>query len=1353
MELTSSPVKDDDDTTYFGKVVDVHEATEGEGIPPRPLTPLLSERAQLQLRRGLLFRYATCLNKAPCLVVFAYLVILGALIPAMWREVEIEKDFSALIRADGEALRYQDSFELASKARKGVRGRRLSDSGSIEIVEDGNELGLRGHPNEFSDWHIGDSKDEANESLDNSIPGLADRRLNSYTYWYRKELEFVYEAESGNALEENVLREVRDFERSLRTLPKWQELCKERGFTERWMWNCDPGESISPFAWPTHLPANEDDDGVSFKLRFDAEGTDLLQFTAMFRYMQDAFARGELSRDPKRYFPEDWDLDAYLDGTGAPPAHIKTKFTFFIGYAEPGWTQEQLRKEMKSISEELADFFETDVWEKIDAEISKEPKGTMKVYYESPAINDLVTQLTLNRDLLYSAGSIAFVSLWMWFQMKSILLSVACFFVVFGSLPLAFVFTPAERTTLAYFSSIFLITIIDIDVIFIFVNFWIQSKGSMESIEERISWTMENAGKSCMATSLTTSVSFFANLASSLQPLREFGLFMGLCVMGVYFLAVLILPPVMILEHRLSMKRQQRWKTHDAQDLGSVEAGFSIVPVDPTIGPTSPAAQLEDAPRRTTSKLVPPLDSKIEERSNHSGASLADAKPIDIKSDATPDIPRDMSKYSLVFDDKKGRQRSRVFVVSPQIERSLTYKFLFYVVDMVSRWACLVLFLTLGMLPLFIFGVWTNLELDLGKPKLFPDDHNQNTAKLMLEKFAKLNEFRPNTAPRAGGDICSVRSFLDKEKMDEKCLFQWCDVDNSLAWTSSTAICHRTQAMVLQEHGTLAPVDSVHSCADVRMVNRFAARGFEANSSHLLDAWRKLLGDATDQRFDTLILGSRKSIVSLAVESWETGGVETQDFYEQFAITPTNTSGLRRCTVHSICFASMPSCTMGPEWITGGSISIPAPNQSERRLLATGRSAPTRLLSDTECSCSDVDVVWGIAAPLSSPMVGKPEWRWRYDSRFEISNPWAQRAIYNTCASSYEANQLFICKRVCWIEKFRTWLLDKKEKRFPTREFDEDVVEWYLNSAPEEDKKQVWFEGGKVVAAQLSFCTKLPKSMSAEGVLDNKKLWDEWLSNLNAQSSETANRAWQFSTRWVSAEANEAIVSSTVLTIILEVAIGYICILFFTGDPILAAIVLSLVVINISGLAFFMIAIYQWTVGPIEVICLVIFVGYSVTFGLHVAGDYARVREDDPDLLINHILSKEMRRYSILTFMRAFNSVDPQGAPLADGQPDHARTSGLTEREKRIGRTRIAVLHVGGAILSAALSSGGTSVFLLMCTLTIFTKIGAVVLTITLLSVFVTLISLPAALITFGPGFHPCYKRWFRALTFRQSLH
>merc|ERR1719181_2409985 len=97
-------------------------------------------------------------------------------------------------------------------------------------------------------------------------------------------------------------------------------------------------------------------------------------------------------------------------------------------------------------------------------------------------------------------------------------------------------------------------------------------------------------------------------------------------------------------------------------------------------------------------------------------------------------------------------------------------------------------------------------------------------------------------------------------------------------------------------------------------------------------------------------------------------------------------------------------------------------------------------------------------------------------------------------------------------------------------------------------------------------------------------------------------------------------------TILIEIGIGWMCLLVFTGDPLLALIVLSLVIINISGLAFFMITLMDWSIGPIEVICLVVFVGYSVTFGLHVSHNYAKSGPDDPALVEYYELSKQLKK-------------------------------------------------------------------------------------------------------------------------------
>jgi predicted RND superfamily exporter protein len=84
--------------------------------------------------------------------------------------------------------------------------------------------------------------------------------------------------------------------------------------------------------------------------------------------------------------------------------------------------------------------------------------------------------------------------------------------------------------SIASFLSLFLVVGLGSDVIFVYTDFWRDSSSVTVREVDRLVWTYQKAGKASLATTFTTSLSFFANLVSVLKPLREFGMFMGLCV-------------------------------------------------------------------------------------------------------------------------------------------------------------------------------------------------------------------------------------------------------------------------------------------------------------------------------------------------------------------------------------------------------------------------------------------------------------------------------------------------------------------------------------------------------------------------------------------------------------------------------------------------------------------------------------------------------------------------------------------------------------------------------------------------------------------------------------------------------
>jgi len=79
-----------------------------------------------------------------------------------------------------------------------------------------------------------------------------------------------------------------------------------------------------------------------------------------------------------------------------------------------------------------------------------------------------------------------------------------------------------------------------------------QATPSEATTAKRMGWTYYYAGKASFATSATTAISFFANIASVLKPLREFGVFMGFNVLFVWVLLTLIFVPMCQVNERLS---------------------------------------------------------------------------------------------------------------------------------------------------------------------------------------------------------------------------------------------------------------------------------------------------------------------------------------------------------------------------------------------------------------------------------------------------------------------------------------------------------------------------------------------------------------------------------------------------------------------------------------------------------------------------------------------------------------------------------------------------------------------------------------------------------------------------------
>ena len=159
----------------------------------------------------------------------------------------------------------------------------------------------------------------------------------------------------------------------------------------------------------------------------------------------------------------------------------------------------------------------------------------------------------------------------------------------------------------------------------------------------------------------------------------------------------------------------------------------------------------------------------------------------------------------------------------------------------------------------------------------------------------------------------------------------------------------------------------------------------------------------------------------------------------------------------------------------------------------------------------------------------------------------------------------------------------------------------------------------------------------------------------------------------------------------LAILVSFVGVLVVTCDFILFGIVLS-VCFGLTGLTFFISVICGWGFAPVEAIGLIFFLGYAETYALHVT-----------------------YRYASSTLLRETVARIPTAGAI------------------RLHRARSSMKSIGKASLGSAITTVLSAFFLLFCTLTMFQKLGGIVIACAFLSALFVILPLPAALMWFGP--------------------
>eukprot|EP00929_Paragymnodinium_shiwhaense_P086849 TRINITY_DN47253_c0_g1_i1.p1 TRINITY_DN47253_c0_g1~~TRINITY_DN47253_c0_g1_i1.p1 ORF type:complete len:1345 (+),score=298.75 TRINITY_DN47253_c0_g1_i1:117-4151(+) len=1028
--------------------------------------------------------------------------------------------------------------------------------------------------------------------------------------------------------------EMARFERQLRELPGWKAFCGQTSTARRRL--CEPGVSYVNYALASTVKYAPDG-FTPEELQPDGQGREAISRFATLKVLHDQ----ELEQ---LLLPSDTTWTADTDAVASSVTRLRSAFRFEIAgetaqLAHQKWKQffqDELSSVLRSGTTSLAAL----------ASDGEGAPSLLKVYFDGTSFADFEVAEALTGDLTLACGSATFVLLYLLFHTRSFLLSGLGLMLCVLSVPLAYVVTAlivgSTTVSFASFLALFLAVGFGCDVIFVYTDAWRDSVQHTETDADRLAWTMQRAGKASFATTATTALSFFANLASTIRALRQFGFFMGVCVMLVWALISIIYAPLCLFDERCSK-------------------GCSL--------------RLRHLP---CTRCFEELEGTEEE----------DRKEKEVLNRAAKQ--RDRRGHSL-----------RVHAFGYWAQHLCRWR-LWYV--------SLAFLAVVGSLTLTV----RDIKPAVATPNLFPEGHNRHRSDAVFQNFEEASKTFPQSfaEPEQLLKFCNQSAVASEQSRD--CKMFWCvlkETPMASAYTSTsgnfttvdcscfrrTQLCssHATTWVTTNQH--FVNVEDVSTSSEDRDALYSDVRGyFETNNGPAGFGWG--------------YISSSDALSPLLLQDWESGDSRMQPVVRVQSRLKNGGTDSNICEVNDMCFCGGLSCTMPPSlWRPAASVKLRRPRSSSagdgdaaRRLQSTSSEDVKWRFPKAERAT--IRVVVGLTVDISMTLLGgdfDPSKAWIFTSTFAPHKPWAQRSLYNLCADVPEDMRLE--RQWCWISEFKNFLHDRREI-FPTvstrfQPLFEDFVESKGNW-----KKYMWIRNGQLMAYYASFRVDYHWSQTPSAELHAyKSRWDTYLSTWDDHSQ---SGAFHVSKTWVEAEVQDALIESTVSTLLVLVLLAFVGMLVFTRSVTLSCFVVVATVAVVAGLSFCIVVVLEWSVGLIEVIAIIYFVGYAVTYSLHIAHMYAANHAEDPVGLMPRRDTGEGSRCSF--------GVKGKAA-------------------RRFLRVNFSLQAIGGAALGSAATTAGSSAFLVLCTLTVFRKLGLMCLIVTLLSIIVALGPLPAALLAFGP--------------------
>eukprot|EP00746_Dinoflagellata_sp_MGD_P151199 gnl/MRDRNA2_/MRDRNA2_82855_c0_seq1.p1 gnl/MRDRNA2_/MRDRNA2_82855_c0~~gnl/MRDRNA2_/MRDRNA2_82855_c0_seq1.p1 ORF type:complete len:1787 (-),score=229.40 gnl/MRDRNA2_/MRDRNA2_82855_c0_seq1:71-5431(-) len=1317
-------------------------------------------------------RWAVAVRCPCCLVLMVPLITIGLLaatlpfIAGKTMEEIIEFDVSSFARADGNRSMTQAAM--------------------------GDALNYRADPNE-------------------------ERRLTALLRYITFDNQIIYKARNGTIMLPERLDALRRFERDLRNLPGWRKICamakkRDEGLIDEEAAGsaaqagdarrCEPGRSFLNFAyseWIDHSPpakaawnAQTTAQSSAVRMNFTGHARNYLPIPTVLVMLRtlallDLFVPItisdilSISATSTRSTVDSIELYSTSNAQTCQDFHEKCEEWALAGYCplgepqeEPGFadsmadlcrfscgmcpgsniheSMEALRSififrvaltedvDVKDIENQYKTFLDTEFYPMLSKPPEYITDEFINVYFAGYGIYQKQILEALFGDLVFGAIAMFFVWTYLLLHTRSPFLASMGIYLIFSSIPCGFaVFTYASdggRVTIASFLSIFLIIGIGSDMLFIYTDFWKQTLEYTRDPVVRLQFTLRHAGKSTLATSFTTGMSFLANMASVLRGLREFGFFMGSCVAFAYILVLIGYPPVLILNERIYAFCKRRLK-----DSRHTQARMTVVTGD------------------------------------HGHEHYRPRKSLTVATEIL--------------------QRTLVYSMNP-MKQGVGSRLSKFVEKKVPDY----LFHGRYVIPI-AFCIWTIAAniwsaslavIDTRIPDLFPQDHNQVAGINEIGKFQNFGVGLPLEKKEKGygGHVGVPRTGLvctSPFSKDEKCHLHQCFSTEYPHGNTTHCKCRWRPGPVCkasQIAGIEGQVITSQTMSNLSTsILKASLRQFVENEIKKVFPDAQELNDAPGWNEEMV------TTLPLMQQNWESGRrsfaamMRPPGFSVQlgpFLDPPPGDT----CKMDYTCYCGGRACEDPGEShtedlvIDDGSSRRLSPSEQrkleevhKKRFLPAAQQAEVSVLIGIKVVGEDKPL--GVSnAPI-----------WEFDPYFRPDDPRVLRSLLALCSSEQgdqkRMEHLQIVKSRCWLQDFKLWF-EEKGHRFPPdphvgQDFSELLTE-FLAGVPltgvRPSSDLLWMRDGKLVAMMIDYKLNISKRSGSDVTFYNMDLWDQFIEDFNTEVTPYAE-AFHISDLWVQAEAAQSVVDSTIVTFMISCGCAFLGMTIFTANPPLALIAVVNIVGVICCLTWFMVVVMQWPIGPIEVLSLIIFVGFAVDYSLHISHQYGAAELDtmdsdtstryDDHYVPSYSTSggnptakrRPSERFTIrftdanapyrgkdyrsMSMMSNSKTVKPNMGRFSIVKNDAPqiitrRQSDAIDRDpqaERFERVRFSLHRMTSATLGSAFTTAGSAAFLCFCTLQIFVKLGTVILIVTLLSILFALLPLPCCLIAFGP--------------------